>query len=118
MINLTTKISKKKALEVIRKNRTQHEADYKEATKIYMKELEESLTEKLNQVQRGLEPSLMFTNRKPSQYLKEYDSAIKMLEMTTDKTIELDPQTFNCLINDEWLWKHDFLSTTGLYLKK
>ena len=118
MYNLQTKVSKKKALDIIKSNRVEHEKDYKEAVKEYLKKAEEELKLKLNQIQRGIDINLNISLSKPVQYLTEYDSAIKMLEMTTESTVDMDPQTFDCLINDNWNWKHSFLSNTGIYLKK
>lgn len=118
MFNLQTKVSKKKALEIIRANRIQHKKDFEDASIEYHKTVVVALEEKLKQATSGKDVTLAFSLSKPVQYLTEYDKAIKMLELTTDTTIEMDPQTFDCLINDNWGWKQNFLNNTGLYLKK
>jgi ribosomal protein S28E/S33 len=51
----------------------------------------------------------------PQDYTREYDRALKMLEISVDDIIELDEETFAQFVMDDWDWKRQFLNSTASY---
>lgn len=54
----------------------------------------------------------------PSSYVNSYDTAIRMLQMSTDDIIELSQQEFSQYVEDNWAWQGMFKSTTSFYNSK
>jgi len=54
----------------------------------------------------------------PKHYEKEYNRAIRMLELEVEKEIELEEAIFNQLVMDEWQWKDSFIGTNSLFKSK
>ncbi|MBE7465627.1 MAG: hypothetical protein HS116_19305 [Planctomycetes bacterium] len=104
-------------LRAVTVNRATHAKKYEVARAKYMKALTEKLKRMLGQVVEGQDVVLNIPLRKPVEFLKEYDQAIRMLELTCDEDIELDGTTFARLVLDDWPWKEDFASSTGSYLR-
>ena len=52
----------------------------------------------------------------PINQIKEYDRAIKMLEMSVDNDITLSEQEFAEYVLDDWHWKNQFTLTNSAYL--
>jgi len=52
----------------------------------------------------------------PSEHTKDYDRAIKALEMTTLTEINLTEQQFAAWVMDDWSWKAAFTSTFNAYV--
>ena len=102
-------------LEKLEANRKNHKATYDEAKVEYAKQLKADFAGKLLQLEKGEEVNSHCALLKPVQYLADYDRAIAMLKMTTDKEIELDQQSFAQLVLDEWSWKSSFMTNTAVY---
>lgn len=51
----------------------------------------------------------------PKDYSEVYVSAIGMLEMHKDETIELDADTYRHLAEDKWDWMENFLTSNSRY---
>ena len=52
---------------------------------------------------------------KPHSYEDSYKKAIRMLELSVEDIIEVQEDTFNQLVLDEWHWKHVFSTTNAMY---
>jgi hypothetical protein len=53
--------------------------------------------------------------RAPEDQTATYDTAIEMLEMTTDEKIELTQHQFQCYVKDDWDWKEEWLGSNVAY---
>ena len=105
-------------LDIVRENRTKHEADYVEALEDYKSVVLKLTTQNLKIAKTG--DVSKFSQIKnvppsPSCYLKEYDRAIRMLELSADDVISVDQHIFNQLVLDEWAWKQSFAATSMAY---
>lgn len=112
------KVNTSDLLEVLQTNREKHLADYKEAVAEYRKLAVAELTEMLKQakskdgkIKRGI------TAPEPQSFVSSYDTAIKMLEMSVDDTMELSQAEFLQYVEDKWSWQQTFASTTMVYKK-
>ena len=102
-------------LKAVRNNREKHRRTYETASREYRKRLIEKCQERLRLAKRGESFPDSMGMVKPAEFLKEYDRAIKMLEMTTLKTITVDTTVFKQLIMDEWPWASQFDASTMAY---
>ena len=112
------KLNKVELLDIVRKNKDKHVADYKEsvqdycaaALKIAQANLKLAKTGEMSKI-----GDMQDMPREPSSYEASYTRAIRMLELSVDEVIELDETTFNQLVLDEWQWKQTFTQTSMLY---
>jgi len=123
--NLTVNVSREEVLVSLKENVKKHKKIVDEARKGYVKRASDLLKEKLTQLENGSLDELRFNLSPPKDHTKVYETAIKMLEMHTDDTIELDGSQVRQLIMDEWDWMENFLfanskfsQTASLYGKE
>ena len=114
----SVKIDKKKLLAIVRENKEKHIAEYNEsvadfkdlAIRITTKNLEIVNTGDLDKIAK-----LKAVPAAPVSHEKEYERAIRMLELSVEKEIEVEEDIFNQLVLDEWAWKHQFVASASLY---
>lgn len=114
-------LDKVELLGVLRQNREKHVTEFKEADTGYREAVVEALEKTLAAVRAGemTSASLMAAAalRKPENHTKDYDRAIRMLEMSQDPTLVLEEEDFSQYVLDEWNWKEQFVSSTLAYNK-
>ncbi|MDB4330441.1 hypothetical protein N9948_01835 [bacterium] len=111
---LNLKFKTKDLISKIKENRTRHHEDYNLAVEQYKEELQAQLKKMLADAIKGDEVPHLVPLEKPEQHLREYDTALDIFEMTSQKEVELDQTTFKQLVRDEWAWKDSFdLKTMG-----
>ena len=113
-------MNKTTLLEAVKKNRTLHEANYKEACATFHKKVLERLQSMLQEAEVAAvdEPFKIPQHVNlvvPMTQLKDYDRAIAMLENSIEDVIELDANEFNQYVLDEWHWKTAFTNSTMNY---
>jgi hypothetical protein len=101
-------VKKTDLLKILLTNRKKHQADYKQACEDYKVALVGILSDKLRDAKAGKPVNHGISLYTPGDQTKDYDRAIRMLELTTDKTISLLEQEFSELVQDEWSWKGNF----------
>lgn len=101
------KINKAKLIVAIQANRDNHKAELAEALEVYRKNVIATLNRKLAAVKAGKKVRNVYFEI-PQDNTKEYDRALKMLDMSVDDIIELDQREFQQYVMDEWNWKGDF----------
>lgn len=109
------KYPKEKLLGQIKTNRDAHAREYETAMVKYRVKVIESLNARLAVAQQNKDVPHSIDVVRPQEYLREYDRAIRMLEMTSASEIDLDAGSFAQLVMDEWSWKQNFASTTMSY---
>jgi hypothetical protein len=102
------KVKKSELLTIVENNRKKHKEEYLESSKAFRAKAAEVISNELDNIILGKDFSIQFNLMKPVSYLKEYDLAIKMLQMSIDDEVELDRSEFAQLVNDEWHWKSSF----------
>lgn len=110
-----------KVLSTLKANLETHEKEYQELVIKNNLHMRQVLTQALGQTSSDgtVFPDLAKVHEaeraKPKTYSKEYKKIITMLEITTQKEIELTVSEFDCYMNDNWDWKDSFLSNKMLY---
>lgn len=111
-------INKEQLLETVRENKKLHIEQYEESVRDYV-ELVKATAKHNNKIvatgdpekYKGLNPF----PQQPTSYETSYTKAIRMLEFEVSEVIEIDEQTFNQLVLDEWTWKSTFDSVSTFY---
>lgn len=114
----SVKINKTELLDIVRKNKEKHAADYAESVEDY-----KAAALKVTQTNLKLAKSgdveqiakIKGMPQKPVSYDDAYNRAIRMLELSVEDVIEVEEDIFNQLVLDEWDWKHQFVASASLY---
>lgn len=102
------KIEKKSLLEIIKKNRAEHEAIFLKAQEGFRKTIIEVMELGLAAARAGKKVDRVLWTIEPMNQTKDYDRAIRMIEMSVDDTVELSEDDFNSYVLDDWSWKERF----------
>lgn len=105
------KVNKQEILTIIKENRKRHKKEFTESIKAYRVKVADLMAKELQKVVSGEKFETYFNVSKPTSHEKDYDLIIKMLEMSVDDFIEIDPNEFNQFVNDDWNWKSSFRAT-------
>lgn len=111
-------VNKTKLLELVRKNRDQHRAQYEKAFAGYRKECYEVLEANLKALQTDKAHIVRFREQPPEDHTDDYDRAIQMLEMSVDDVIELHASEFSNFVQDDWEWKERWSASNSSYISK
>ncbi len=110
-------VSKEDLLSTLKENRAKHIEEYNEAVAEY-KVAFKKLVKKLVKASKSEDISKYVDNidlDAPFSAEKDYDRAIQMVDMSVENEIKLDATQFDCLVLDNWDWKHSFLSNKMAY---
>lgn len=102
-------------LEVIKKNREEHVKVFDEAQDGYRKAVIAALEQNLSDAKAGRRIQTVVDLIPPVNQTKEYDRAIRQLEMTIDTNIELTERDFSQYVMDEWNWSRQFFLSNSAY---
>jgi len=94
-------------LASLKENRGQHEKEFRRLKHVYVDTVKGILTKALEELGVGDMPVLTIPEQ-PRSHLREYDQAIRMVEMSTDTKITLSNREFAEFVMDEWDWKQQF----------
>jgi len=111
----TIKVSKTSLLGIIKKNRDNHRAIYEEAFEGYRGECIRILEQNLDNLKSGKRVVVSFFEQAPQDHTKDYDLAIRMLEMSVDNEVELDQREFMNYVDDNWAWKQQWVGSNAKY---
>jgi hypothetical protein len=114
----SVKVEKNELLGIVRDNKKKHVKEFDEAVKDYKKAALKVAKEHVEFAKTGdLEQiaKIKAMPQKPTSYEKDYERAIRMLELSVESVIELEEDIFNQLVLDEWTWKHAFVASNSLY---
>lgn len=106
----------KKLVEVLVQNRDNHIKEYEASVIGWREEASRLLKKKAKEIKTNDEIThLNFNLPKPVSHVKEYDRLIEMMEFTKDEELELDSQSFNQYVRDEWAWSQEFKTMSASY---
>jgi hypothetical protein len=88
---------------------------FRAAVEGYREQAERLLIAELTAIQQGRTPELRIILSRPRDHTRDYDRAIRMLEMDTRDELTLDERTFGQYVMDQWQWKSDFLRMSNSY---
>ena len=106
---------KNAVLEILRKNREQHAKIVAEARAGYCQKASAELDKRMKRLAEGKITSLVFSLKMPVDQTSVYDTAIKMLEMHTQNSIQLSGGEVRNLIEDKWDWTREFYISNSAY---
>jgi len=114
-----SKVNKTELLEVLEKNLATHIADVQEALALRQDVMLAYFLDEADKLQADADyqPKESVNFPAPSDNSKDYNKAIKMVEMTQDLVITLNEKQFDRLVMDEWDWKDSLIATSSLYGK-
>lgn len=111
-------VDKSELIKTIQDNLKEHVSIYDEAVVKYRSQLEKKISDMLDQVRSGDDVPHVIDLIKPVTYAKQYEQALRMLEMSVDEQITLEEETFKNLVMDDWRWKENFLHSNSSYSPK
>ena len=114
-LNMTVVCKTKEILDILFKNRETHSKLVAEARQGYVKKAKESLKHRLDQLAEGKIVSLQFNITVPQDYTSVYDTAIQMLKLHQNDTIQLPAKEVRQLVQDEWDWMSHFITSNSGY---
>ena len=101
--------------EILKNNREEHRTIFLEAQEGYRKAVIAAFEERLADARKGKRVNTYINLVEPVDQTKEYDRAIRMLELTKDTEIELTEQQFANYVMDQWQWSRQFTTSNSLY---
>lgn len=114
-INISVVANKTEVLAALRVNREEHQTIVREAREGYMRDARMAVLKRLDELDSGKLVALSFNLALPQDFTKEYDTAIRMLELHTGETVSLDEEMVRCLVLNEWGWMGSFLRSNSSY---
>lgn len=102
-------------LSILGKNRDDHRAIFDEAVEGYKQKATELLEDHIDRIRKGDLTAVYVNLPRPEDHTQDYNRVIKMLELSTDSTIELDEHDFAQYVMDDWAWKRQFLISNTHY---
>lgn len=110
-------IDRGELLGVLKANRDAHRKIFLEAQEGYRKLAIKELEASIHAAKTGKRIQRSLTLIEPIDQTKEYERAIRMLEMSVDQTVQLSESDFQCYVMDEWRWKGQFEASNIGYSK-
>jgi len=115
----TVNVNRKILIDALIKNLEDHRKEYREAVEGYrltiMNDLEGALHDmeraKTDDEIRKVQVKFQF----PMNYEMQYIEAIDMLQFSVDENIQIDQQTFQSWIKNEWSWTTHFKALNSTY---
>ena len=108
-------VKKEELLKVLRENREKHRTIFLEAQDGYRTAAIAELDAILAEARAGKKIRRQVTLIEPMDQTRDYDRAIRMLEMAVTDEIVLEEHDFQCFVLDEWTWKKQFNTSNWNY---
>lgn len=111
------KVKRLELLDTLRANRENHRKVFLEASEGYREAAIAELDKSLEAAKRGERIRRSIGLAEPMDQTREYDRAIRMLEMSVDTEITLSDRDFQQFVMDDWAWKEQFSASNRAYVK-
>ena len=112
-----TKVDKARLITILKENLDKHTKIFLEAQESYREAVIHELDSMLKDARAGKKIRKSLTLIEPVNQTKDYDTALKMLEMSLDDTVTLHTQEFQQYVLDDWSWKQQFTTANIGYSK-
>lgn len=113
MKNVT--VRKEELLAILKTNRDNHRAIFESAQEGYRQAWIDLLEDRLEDARLGRKIERTIWLNPPVDQTADYDRAIKMVEMHTGGTIDLDEKRFANYVMDDWEWSENFKLSNSAY---
>ena len=118
-LQMTVKVKKAELIEKITKAKQEHIAQYEKALQGWTAKMQSAADKVLDRISAGslrvFPKEFNELMRMPSLHVDDFDQALRMLEMSVDDEITLEPEDFNQLVLGNWAWKELWAHTNALY---
>ena len=112
----TITVKKSDLLEVLRKNRESHRAEFEKALEGWHKTVLKTLEDSLADAKAGKWRQMLINLPRPEDHTTDYDRRIQMFEMDVNPTVELDEQEFATFVQDDWGWRRQWTLSNSVYV--
>lgn len=116
-IQMTVRCDVEQLLKTLSENRTRHQKVVEEARQGFLKVAEERLLKQVAQLKEGKIKRISVNLSPPEDMSSAYTTALKMLELHTEDTIELSASEVRMFVEDEWDWADKFWTVNAAYSK-
>jgi hypothetical protein len=112
---METEISKEQLLAILQENRANHREIFEEALDGWRKHAIGQLEAKLTELREGTAQSIRLSYPPPTDQTRDYDRAIRMIELNVRDTIVLDEESTANFVMDDWGWQQRWLLDNSAY---
>ena len=111
-------VDKRRLLEIMKRNRENHAKIVEEAQAGFRTRVISRLDEMLAMAKKGKKIDINVGLQMPVDMTSEYDTAIGMLELDINATVELDQYQYKNWVQDDWDWSRQALASNAFYSKR
>lgn len=104
-------------IQRVTSERAKHRKLFEEAVDRYKEKVLVELEEFARRIKAGEQVRIISSLPVPEEHTEDFDRVLDMLQMTTDKQIELDEAQFDCYVRGRWHWMQSFASNTISYTR-
>ncbi|MCP4522138.1 MAG: hypothetical protein GY827_10680 [Cytophagales bacterium] len=106
--NIEVTVKRTELIERLKRNREKHQKEFKQAIKLWQKDLEKA-AQSINYRKIHTYPAILeeLQDECPVSFVSEYDDMIDMFEMAIKDEMILTSDAFRNFCRDEWDWKSD-----------
>jgi hypothetical protein len=109
-------VKRMELLQVLMANREAHREVFLEAQEGYREEAIKEIDRMLEDARKTKIVRRSITLIEPQDHTKDYDRAIRMLEMCVQENVFISESEFAMFVQDDWDWKKQFVGSTSNYL--
>ena len=102
-------------LGILQANRAKHRGVFEQACEGYRKRAIAELESALQDARAGRRIRRHIQLVEPEDHTKDYDRAIRMMELEVNETVELGENQFAMFVMDEWSWMGSFTASNAPY---
>lgn len=103
-------------LTTVKENKQNHIKEYEKQLNGWKKKMKEHNELMVKWAEGGGSEERPREPFKPTNYTKDYDKNIELLNAHEDDFIELEEYEYDTLIKDKFQWKSGFLATSNMYV--
>jgi uncharacterized protein (UPF0147 family) len=111
------RIKRRELIEVVRKNKKEHRAEFLKAQEGYRQACIKELDQMLSDAREGRNIRRAIQLTEPQDMTQEYETVLAMLEMSVDDVVELSASEFQCYVRDQWSWSTMVKSANSTYIQ-
>lgn len=118
-LQMKTKVRKSELVTKIKEELEEHKKKYAAALNGWMEQMHSAAEKVIQRVSDGTLTAFPKEFRNlmeiPSLHVDDYEAALRMLEMSVEDEITLEPEDFDQLVLGNWQWKERWEATNALY---
>lgn len=111
-------IERLKLLEIVQANRAKHKEIVDESLTEYRKQAIAELDRAIEAARSGKKIWRVLSLVESQDHTRDYDRAIRSLELEINPNVEVSDEYFKCLVMDDWSWKAQFSASNRFYTDK